>query len=65
MMSSMSSMPTESARHPDLRPPATFCGVEELAVGGRGRMDDQRARVADIGEMGEQLHVRTTFTPAS
>ena len=28
----------------------------QLAVGGRGRVDDQRARVADIGEMREQLH---------
>ena len=29
--------------------------VGQLAVRGRGRMDDQRARVADIGEMREQL----------
>ena len=32
--------------------------IRELAVRGRGRMDDQRARVADIGEMREQLEVR-------
>ena len=30
--------------------------VGQLAVGGRGRMDDQAAGVADIGEMAEQLH---------
>ena len=29
--------------------------VGKLAMGGRGGMDDQRARVADIGEMREQL----------
>src|SRR5215470_2923219 len=31
--------------------------VGELTVGGRGRMNDERARIADISEMGEQLHV--------
>ena len=30
----------------------------QLAVGRRGRMDDERARVAEIGEMREQLDVR-------
>ena len=30
--------------------------LRQLAVGGRGRVDDQRARVADIGEVREQLH---------
>src|SRR5262249_24126076 len=34
-----------------------FLRVGELAVGGRGGMNDQRAGVADIGEMREQLHV--------
>src|SRR5262249_57430392 len=32
--------------------------VGELTVSGRGRMNDERARIADIGEMGEQPHVR-------
>ena len=32
--------------------------VGKLAMRGRGRMDDQRAGVADIGEMGEQLDAR-------
>src|SRR5581483_2359519 len=32
--------------------------IRQLPVRGRRRMDDQRARVADIGEMREQLHVR-------
>src|SRR3954469_10073847 len=32
--------------------------VGELAVRGRGRMNDERAGIADIGEMREQLHVR-------
>ena len=31
--------------------------VGQLAVRGRGRMDDQAARVADIGEMAEELDV--------
>ena len=29
----------------------------ELRVGGRGRMDDQRLRVADVGQQAEDLHV--------
>ena len=29
----------------------------QLAVGGRGGVDDQRSRVTDIGEMAEQLDV--------
>src|SRR5579871_3419556 len=33
-------------------------GVVELAMGGRGGMDHQRAGVADIGKMREQLQVR-------
>src|SRR6266550_1359869 len=32
--------------------------VRQLAMRGRGRMDDERARVADIGEMREQFDVR-------
>jgi len=32
--------------------------VVELAVGGGGRVDDQRAGVADIGEVREQFQVR-------
>src|SRR5262245_12258319 len=32
--------------------------VGELAVRGRGRMDDERAGVADIGEVREQPHIR-------
>src|SRR5580658_104076 len=35
--------------------------VAQLAVRGRGRVDDQRASVADIGEMREQLHVGDEF----
>src|SRR5262249_6630032 len=31
--------------------------VRQLLVRGRGRMDDQRARVADVGEVREQLDV--------
>ena len=57
-MSSLSSMPIESRTTSGPAPAWTFCASVELAVGGRGRMDDQRAGVADIGEMREQLHVR-------
>src|SRR5919106_3301550 len=48
----------EANREPhDLRPGACLAQLllVELAMRGRGRMDDQRARVADVGEMREQL----------
>ena len=31
--------------------------VGQLLVGGRGRMDDQRLRVAHVGQQAEELHV--------
>ena len=39
-------------------------GVVELAVGGRGRMDDERAGVADIGRCENSCSFDTRFTPA-
>src|SRR5262249_48565154 len=44
-------------------PGLNFLLVAELAVGRRCRMDDQRTRVADIGEMREQFHVRYELDP--
>ena len=58
MMSSLSSSPIDSRTTSGPAPACTFCASDKLPVRGRGRMDDQRARVADIGEMREQLHVR-------
>src|SRR5262249_57833430 len=34
-----------------------FLRVGELTMSGRGRMNDERTRIADICEMGEQPHV--------
>ena len=54
-MSLTSSMPTDSRTTSGPAPAGDLLLVGELAVRGRGRMDDQRAGVADIGEMREQL----------
>jgi hypothetical protein len=37
----------------------------QLPVGGGGRMDDQAPRVAEIGDMAEDLELSTSFTQAS
>ncbi len=46
------------AHHLGARPGGGLLRVRKLAVGGRGRVDDQRACVADIGEVREQFEVR-------
>ncbi len=55
MMSFTSSMPTDRRTVSGPAPASVFCSSDKLAVGGRGRMDDQRLGVADIGEVREQL----------
>ncbi len=57
MMSSLSSIPIDSRTTSGPAPACDLLRVGELAVRGRGRMDDQRAGVADIGEVREQLDV--------
>jgi hypothetical protein len=54
MMSLTSSIPTDRRTTSGPAPAATCCS-SELAVGGRGRVDHQRTRVADIGQMREHL----------
>src|ERR1700721_624512 len=39
-------------------------GVIQLAVSGRGRMNDQRTGVADVGQMREQLQLRNQIAAA-
>ena len=66
MMSALSSMPIDSRTTSGPAPACDLLRVGQLAVRGRGRMDDQRAGVADIGEVREQLARSTTsLTPAS
>ena len=50
-------MPIESRTTSGPAPAWTFCASAELTVRGRSGMNDQRAGVADIGEMREQFHV--------
>ena len=57
MMSATSSIPIDSRTTSGPAPAWTFC-ASELAVRGRGGMDDEGSGVADIGEMREQLDVR-------
>ena len=57
MMSSAVSMPIDSRTTSGPAPAATSCVLVELAVGGRGGVDDQRAGVADVGDVAEQLAV--------
>ncbi len=56
-MSSTSSSPTESRTTSAPAPARVALLVGELAVRGRGGVNDQAPRVADIGEMAEQLDV--------
>ena len=58
MMSLTSSMPTDRRTTSGPAPGELQLLRGELAVGGRRRMDDERARVADIGEMRQQPGVR-------
>ena len=58
MMSSLSSMPIESRTTSGPAPACTFCASVSWRCVVEAGMDDQRAGVADIGEMREQLHVR-------
>ena len=51
----MCSIPTEIRTMSGSTPAATLLGVVELAVRGRGRMDHERAGVADVGQMAEEL----------
>ncbi len=51
------------AHHVRPRPRGDQLGLAQLAVRGRGGMDDQRARIADIGEMAEQLDLRDQLHP--
>ena len=49
--------PDRQPHHLGARAGAHALLVGELPMRGRGRVDDQAARVADIGEMAEQLDV--------
>ena len=55
-MSSTSSMPTLILTTPGSTPASTSCCSRELRVSGRRRVDDQRLRVADVGEMAGEVH---------
>ena len=55
MMSATSSMPTDRRTVSGPAPAGNLLLVGKLAVRGRGRVDDQRLGVADIGQMREQL----------
>ena len=57
MMSSLSSSPIENRTTSGPAPASIFCASRELAMGSGCRMNDKRARIADIGEMREELHV--------
>ena len=52
-----SSSPIDSRTTSGPAPARTRCLVGELAVRGRGGVNDQAPRIADIGEMAEQLDV--------
>ena len=58
MMSATSSMPTDSRTTSGPAPACTFCASDNWLWVVEAGMDDQRAGVADIGEMREQLDVR-------
>jgi hypothetical protein len=55
MMSLTSSMPTDRRTTSGTGAGSHLLLGRELAVGGRGRVNDQRAGVADIGQMREHL----------
>ena len=54
-MSSRSSRPIESRTSSGVTPAASCSDAAELLMRGRGRVDHQAARIADVGQMREQL----------
>ena len=65
MMSSTSSRPTDRRTTSGPAPACTFSASESWLWVVEAGMDDQRARVADIGEMREELHALHDGTPAA
>ncbi len=56
MMSSMSSIPTDSRTRSGVTPVELLFFVGQLLVRRRGRMNHQRLGVADVRQQAEQLH---------
>ena len=65
MRSSTCSRPTDSRTRSGRDAGRRSAPRAELRVGGRGRMDDQRLRVADVGQQAEDLDASMSRAPAS